>query len=648
MAKITPRKVLTDEVIQAKTKAGNKQVRQSFRWWMAKSKAERVQQLLDTVLYLKEQQQYRYRQAAIFSRMYSNMPLFNFAGSSLNRMSMASMLPSDRPTMNVVQSCVDTKVSRITQNRPRPLFLTDNGHYKQRALAQQMNQFIAGEFYQMKAYLHGEELLRDADVLGTGCWKVYRTQDDKVGLDRVFKTNLFVDPNDSLMGRPRQLFHLDLIDRDVLMEWFPEKATMLERAEQAYPDNAGESQKTVSDQVMVAEAWRLPSSPEAKDGRHMIVCSQGELVDEEWDKDRFPFVFLHSSPPLAGFWGQGCPERIMGTQVEINKLLITMSQSINLVGVPRVLVEDSSKVVGAHINNQIGSIIKYRGTPPVFLTAECMPQEVYAQLQRLIEYAYQQEGISTLMAQGQKPAGLNSGEAQRVFENIQTDRFAALEKRYAQAYIDLAHLAIDTAVDIAKDTGKYQTVFPCKDGTKKINLPDIAKLQKDPFVLQCFDTSSLPRDPAGRMQTIVERVQAGIYTMDVGKRLLQDLDLMEEDNLENAPMNRVLRQLDSIVEDGKLEPPDPFTNIAIAEQKCVQYISLYSNLSLEEAKMEKLRTYWLQIQDLKKQAASPDPTAPQPPGPPAPGGPPPPGAPADPIAEPMPPPQSDLVPFASQ
>lgn len=639
--KITPRAAQKDEVIQAKTKPNPKKDRQSFRWWAARTKTERVEQLLSTVAYLKEQQQYRNRQSSIWTRMYSNMPLFNFVGSNMNRMSLGSTLPLDRPTMNVVQSCVDTKVSRITQNRPRPLFLTDNGHYKQRALAQQMNQFIAGEFYQMKAYIRGEELLRDADVLGTGCWKVYRTQDDKVGLDRVLKNSLFVDPNDAFLGRPRQMFQVDLIDRDVLAEIFPEKASTIERAEQAYPDNAGDSQKTVSDQVMVAEAWRLPSAPDAKDGRHMIVCTDGELLDEEWDKDRFPFVFLHSSPPQVGFWGQGCPERIMGTQIEINKLLITMSQSINLVGVPRVLIEDSSKVVGAHINNQIGSIIKYRGTKPEFLTAQCMPQEVYAQLQRLIEYAYQQEGISTLMAQGQKPAGLNSGEAQRVFENIQTDRFAALEKRYAQAFIDLAHLTIDTAVDIAKDTGKYQTVFPTKDGTKKINLPDIEKLQKDPFVIQCFDTSSLPRDPAGRMQTIIERIQSGVYTMDVGKRLMQDLDLMEEDNLENAPMNRVLRQLDDIVEEGKLEPPDPFTNIMIAEQKCVQYISLYSNLNLEEKKMEMLRSYWKQLQDLKAAAAPPvDPNAPPPPGPGAP-------PPADPIAQPMPAPQSDLIPFAS-
>jgi len=68
------------------------------------------------------------------------------------------------------------------------------------------------------------------------------------------------------------------------------------------------------------------------------------------------------------------------------------------------------------------------GTKPSYEVAPCVPQEMYAQLQRLIEYAYQQSGVSSLAAQGQKPAGLNSGEAIRNYDDIQSDRFAALAK----------------------------------------------------------------------------------------------------------------------------------------------------------------------------------------------------------------------------
>src|SRR6185312_9058997 len=185
----------------------------------------------------------------------------------------------------------------------------------------------------------------------------------------------------------------------VLVAAFPDYASVVTNAEQAYPDNGGDSQKTTTDQVLVVEAWHLPSAPNADDGYHVIACSAGSLVDEEYKKDYFPFVFLKYSPRLIGFWSQGLSEQLMGTQIEINKLLVTISKSINLVGVPRVFIEDGSKVVKAHFNNEIGSLVTYRGTMPTIVEGNSgIAADIYAQLQRLVEYAYQQSGISSLAA----------------------------------------------------------------------------------------------------------------------------------------------------------------------------------------------------------------------------------------------------------
>lgn len=595
------------DTISVKTRDSSISKAQGYKWWNASSKRELSDQVTSTAAFLKERQQYRYRQAAIYSRLYGNLPLMNFAGANFNRMGLTNNLPIDRPTMNVIQSCIDTLVSRITQGRPRPVFLTDNSDYKQRNLAKQMNQFIVGELYQTKAYQLGPLILRDASVLGTGCLKIFETPDQKVGLDRILEVELLVDPNDALYGFPRQMFHVKLVDRDVLLENFPKYAATIDRAEQAYPDNGDDSQRTISDQIMCVEAWHLPSGKSAKDGLHTIACSSGLIFDEEWKKDHFPFVFLHSSPRLLGFWGQGTCERLMGTQTEINKLLITTSKAINLVGVPRVFVEDGSKVVKAHQNNDVGSIVTYRGTKPSYEVAPCMPQEVYAQMQRLVEYAYQQEGISALAAQAQKPRGLDSGEAIRNFDDIQSDRFAALEKRYDQMFIDLAYQSIELAREIAERDGKYQTVYPNKDGTREINLPD-TKLLEDPFVIQCFDASSLPRDPAGRLQKITEMMQSGIIDLQEGRRLLDYPDLEQVEKLANAGEERILQILDAIVDKGQsgYEPPDPFMNIQLAEKLVTQYVNLYGAAKLEESKMQLLRNFFTQLQALK-QAAMPPP-----------------------------------------
>jgi hypothetical protein len=640
MARITdaPRKNGRETVV-VKTNAAPKKTTTAYKWWLAGSKADLAEQVLSTVTFLKEQQQWRYRQATVYARLYGNMPLQNFFGFSSSKMAVGQNLPIDRPTMNVVQSCVDTLVSRITQQRPRPVFLTDNGDYRLRNMAKQMNSFIQGEFYQMRAYELAALLLRDAAVWGTGVAKVFE-KNKRVALERRMMMELLVDENDGIYGDPRCLYELKLVDRSVMAAANREKKSLIENAQQGYP--YAEADKTASDQIIVAEAWHLPSGPDANDGRHCIVCTEGTILDEPWEKETFPFVFLHYSPRPIGFWGQGLAEQLMGTQVEINKLLMTISSAINLVGVPRVFVEDGSKVVKAHLNNAIGSIVTFRGTKPTYEVAPCMPAEVYAQLQRLIEYAYQQSGISTLAAAAQKPAGLNSGEALRNYDDIQSDRFAALVKRYDQFFIDLAYQDIFEAKEICEEEGKYTTVYPNKDGTKEIDLPK-ADLLENP-IIQCFDASSLPRDPAGRLQKVTEMMQAGLIDPNEGRRLLDFPDIEQVDKLKSAREERILQILDQIVESGKYTPVDPFIDLEKATELTVDYINLYSNAKLEESKMQKLRDFFTQIQDTKKAMIPP-------PMPGMPGAPglnmmPGPGVQPAAVAVPQARPQSDLLPMA--
>jgi hypothetical protein len=608
MAKITPKNVNDRETISVRTKA-KQDSNGSYKWWKEDSKAMRGAKLVETAAFLKEQLQFRYRQASIYSRLYANMPLFGMAGTSLNRLSQNNQLPLDRPTMNVVQSCVDTLVSRITQSRPRPVFLTDNGDYKARNLAKSLNSFIMGEFYRSKAYDIGTQALRDAAVLGTGCLKIYEGQDNKVQIERVLFTELLVDPNDSLYGDPRQMYQLKLVDREVLAEMFPDKKNDIMRTEQAFPDTAGDSSRTSSDQVMVIEGWHLPSGPNATDGRHIIACTNVCLLDEEYNKEKFPFVFIHYSQRLLGFFGQSLAEQLMGTQVEINKLLMTISRSINLVGVPRVFVEDGSKVVKAQLNNDVGSIVTYRGTKPVYEVAPCVPAEVYAQLQRLVDYAYQQSGISALSAASKKPAGLDSGAALREYDDLQSDRFATLSKRYDNFYVELAYQVIDLAKDIAERDGKYTTVYPNKNGTREVDLPK-ADLLKDTYIIQCFDASSLPRDPAGRLQKIIEMIQSGMIDIKEGRRMLDFPDLEQQEKLANSGEERILKILDQIIEDGNYTPPDPFMDLNLAIQISNQYYNLYSTTKLEEDRSEMLRTFNAQCIALQQAAQPPMPAMP--------------------------------------
>lgn len=568
-------------------------------WWNAKSKAELKEKLLTTFAWLKEQNQDSVRQCGIYARMYGNQTIAGIANGSTSMLKAGKEnLPVDRPTMSVVTSCVDTIVSKLSQSRPRPVFLTDGADYKARKLAKRLNHFVMGEIHQTKAYDYAATMIRDACVLGTGILKVLENTDNRVALERRLKTDLLVDSNDAYYGEPRTLYEYKLVDRGVIAALFPDAVNKIEKSESATVEN-NSKERTASDLIMVVEAWHLPSSNESGDGMHVIVCSDGIIFEEEWKKDYFPFVFLHYSKRLAGFWGQSLVERQLGTQMAINQTLITIHESLKKAAVPRVFIEQGSRVTKAHINNTIGAIIEYSGQVPIIAPpAQVLPVELYANLDRLVQYAYEQEGISQLSASSQKPAGLNSGEAIREYSDIQTDRFAALSRRFDDIFIDMTHKIVDKARDIAIRDGKYQTVYPGKNSVQSVDLPH-SELANDPFEIQIYDSSSLPKDPAGRLQKIIEMMQAGIVDPQEGRRLLNFPDIEQVDQLAISMEERIYMILDNIVESGKYESPDPFMDPMKARQYATQYYNLYYGNGLSEDRAEMLRTWITQIDEVQ-------------------------------------------------
>lgn len=625
--KLDEKPVSKEITVNTKVKKSLKEMDQSFKWWLAESDEQLCDELLSTTHYLSKIHQVRIRQASIYTRLFSGKPLYNYL-ANVGTLDNSQQLPIGRPTANVVYSCTDTLVSKITQNRPKPTFLTNNAHYKERNLAQQYNNFIMGEFFRTKAYDLRALVVRDSCVLGNGLIKVFPEYErdnkgkiisGKICAERILETELLTDYNDAYYGFPRNLIQKKLVDRGVLMAMFPEAKDMILKAQGGHVDNTPLATDTTSDQLIVAEAWHLPSSKTSGDGMHVLACSAGILTPEderEWNRPKFPFVKWGYNPNMVGWFSQGLAEILMPCQMEIYKLLIIMSQNIELMGVPRILIDEFSSIVETAFNNNIGTIIKYNKVPPQFVTAESNNQELYEWVKWLIQNAFQMSGISAMSATSQKPAGLNSGEALRSFDDIQTDRFAALSKRDENAVTELAYEYMDCASEIVKVTGSYTTVYPGKDGTREVDLPEVSEL-KNTYIIQCLEESSLPQDPAGRRAKLSEMLAAGEISQQEFRRLSAFPDLQQADSLANALEERILKNLDDIIEKGKkgYEAPDPFIldPTDLATTLTVNYINKYAVTDIEESKMQLLRDYFTQIQVLKNQASAPPvPPAPQP------------------------------------
>ncbi len=602
-------KTAKEKVVDPRPKS-KKDAASPYKWWNAADDKDLMAQQLSTTEYLKRTNQMRVRQASIFTRLYSGKPLYNFLASNAT-LDNSNQLPIGRPTANVVYSCTDTLVSRISQDRPKPTFLTDGGDYKERKLAKEANAFIQGEFYRTKAYDLGALMLRDACVLGNGFIKVFR-KDDKVALERTLETELLTDFNDAYYGDPRQLIQVKLVDRSVIMEAFPDKEEIIAGAMSGNVDRTPRSTETVSDQFVVSEGWHLPSGKDAGDGLHTIICSEGVILTEPWERNKFPFAKFSYNPNVVGFFAQGLAEILMPGQMEIYRMLIVASQSLELMGVPRIYIDELSKILETSFNNRIGTIIKGRGNAPEFINATSNNPEIYQWIQWLIQNAYQMAGVSAMSAAGSKPQGLNSGEAIRSFDQIQEDRFAALGRRYQNVYPDLAHLMIEEASEIADDLGKYTTVYPGKDGTREIDFKAIQKLDNN-YIIQCYEESSLPKDPAGRQAKLSEMLAAGEINNQEFRRLSNFPDLEQSDKLAAALEERILYCLDDIVENGQKNyadiAPDSFIldPSDLATTLVVNYLNLYATQKLEEEKMQALRDWFVQLQNLKQQALPPPP-----------------------------------------
>lgn len=597
-----------DKVIDPRDKKTLPKDNNYYQWWKAQDDKTLTSQLLSTTAFLKNFHSARIRQASLFARLYSGKPLYNYLAST-STLDNSQQMPMGRPTANVVYSVIDTLVSMITQERPRPVFLTNAGSYKEQRLAKEYNSFIMGEFFRCKTYEKGGLILRDSGIIGDGFIKVVK-KDKKVEHERTLATELLADFNDGYYGNPRSLIHTKLCDRGVMADEMPSETEKIYAAQSATVDQSPQSTDTISDEFIISEGWHLPSGKGANDGRHVMVCSEGKILDEKWEYDYFPFGKLGYNPNTVGYFSQSAAEILFPTQMEIYKMLIIASQCIEMVGVPKIIISELSKVLETAFNNNVATIIKTKtmAEAPQFVNAQSNNPEIYEYIKWLIENAYQMIGMSSMNAAAKKEPGLNSGEAQRVFQDTQSQRFASLEKKYQNLYVDLAYIHMDFAKDIADKYGSYTTVYPDKHGSREVELPK-AGILKDTHIIQCFEESFLPKDPAGRRATLSEMLANGEISRQEFRRLSNFPDLEQYDQLAVALEERILHDLDQIIEKGAkgFTPPDEFMLDPedLATKLSVQTINKYAVTDLEEDRKQLLVEYYTQVQLLKAKAQPP-------------------------------------------
>ena len=468
-----------------------------------------------------------------------------------------------RMRLNVVGAMIDTVTSRIGKSKPKPMYLTKRGDYQLRNRAQRLTDVMEGLFVQTDLYPAMQRAFHDSCIFDIGVVKITRDAEN-IFAERVFPNEMVWPLEEALYGEPRTMHQIKQIHQEDLMDMFPEFSDEI----LSKTDNIDENSPHEDNGMMeVVESWRKKSPYNDEPGRHVISVGDVALLDEDYNYNWFPFEFHRWSDAVIGFGGLGMAEQLKSVQIEINRLVLRIQQSMHLLSVPFIFLRMGSKVAPSHIRNVPGTIISYMGEPPQSYTPQAMHPEVYSHLDRLYQRAYEIAGVSELSASGKKPAGLESGAALRVYHDIETERFAAVSQRYEQSYMDCAEKFMEFAKEISEEQGKFPVKGIKENSLQELDFKDIQLAEKD-FILQPFPVSLLPTTPSGRLQAVTELINSGVIDKrEHIVRLLDFPDLASITSLYEGYERDIEWRITEILDSKKYHAPHPFMDLTMAVER---------------------------------------------------------------------------------
>lgn len=562
-------------------------------WWQAEDKDQRTKAFIDVARALETNSQDLHQANLRHARIYENVELDTLTpGDYAASVVKQALAGRGVVRFNVVAMAIDTLAAKIAKNKPRPMFLTSGGSWDQQIKARRLNKFGQGLFYETRVHEHAKEIFNDACIFGTGVMHVFKGDDGRLEVERVMVDELYVDDADAHYGKPRSIFRRKMVHREVLCSMFPESTDAIYASDPPNQEHSSDLRDSQTPMVEVWEGWHLGTEPSNKKntgGKHVIAIDGHELFCEDWKMDQFPFVAFRFKKRTVGFWGKGVAETLTGIQIELNRLVNSISEQLRRKGRGRIFVQKGSSLNPAHLTNQIADIINYVGSPPIVDNQNAVAPEEFMQIDRLYQRALQEVGVSELSASAKKPSGLDAAVALREYSDIESERFSLVHQAWEQFFLDFMALALGL---IRNQTGSkgYNVRLPSKRLIVQVDWKDI-DLDEDSYIMQMFPVSSLPNTPAARYQKVKEMMSDGFIDKAVAQRLLEFPDIEAETNLGNAAIDDVDETISAILDAAtpELLPLEPYQNHQLLAQRALAAYLFARHNGCDEERLDLMR-----------------------------------------------------------
>ena len=547
------------------------QAREDNRWWLEKySEPERrAAKVGDCVKVLWEQAAPWREQCKLNARFYGESIEHAMSPRSYRGRHTAGA-KAQRLSLNVTKAVTDTRTAMLTHDQIRVACVTTGGEWDLREKAELTEQAIAGCFYETDFESTEQEAVYDSAQFEPGWVRFYEDDQDprnpRPMAERVFPWDVLYAEEESIHGirHLKTFYYVPHVDRMQLIEEYPDLEDKILGAMTDICNDGGESaagQNAGVDMVRVVHAWHLPrlkpdvekgedgavaddeseeegaqeeepdAEPQADEetapkagaggGRYVMTIGRVVLEDVEYTEQTFPFEPLFAKIPTSGLRGISLVEELSPIAKERNVISQRIQRAIHLVGQPHLLCERNSRVNSGHLDNQSASIIWYNNTKPEGVTFPTMGPEVYQRESTLGASAYEIGGVSPQLAQGQLPAGLESGEAQRVHADIASARFRPTFRLLQDFRVRCARQFVRLMNRIAAKN-KHFFVKPADHEMRDAIVWAEARMEDTDYSLRLAPENQLADDPEGRDGLIQDLMNGQAIPIQDGMKLLAE------------------------------------------------------------------------------------------------------------------------------
>jgi hypothetical protein len=454
--------------------------------------------------------------------------------------------------------------------------------------------------------------------VGTGFLRVY-SENKQIKIKKVSALSIYVDDSEAFTENAKSLHYEDWYDKYDLIRKYPKFKKEIEAAETSIPKNFGFlSSKLKYNLVRVVESWHLPTGKDQDDGIHTVCISNATVLNEKYDRDHFPFVKLDWNSVDKNFFGQGLIEQIERIQCELNLTLMECQKAMHLLATPKYFINIVSKINPDFLDSSWdGNIVPYEGQPPTYFAPPPLSQQFISYMEWVYEKCYNVSGASESFATGTKAAGLDSGIAQREYNDIQTERFIIPGKKYENSFLDAARLYIEEAnhiVSLCENCDNLEDNCKCDKfkNTKlivnstsnssifRIDWNDV-KLEDQDYEMRMTPASMLSNTFAGKLQDVQDLQALGVLQPQQVYQLIDFPDTDAANRINLAPFDLIQETLEGFLGGDKYTPPNDFDNLQLIMQEGVKYVALGRLLKCKPDDIEKVQQYITETQSLIEQ-----------------------------------------------